>query len=389
MRHDDDCSIDTIDSKKTEMTWDQIDLGILFICRAASLLSSVCMVLHRRDPSAEIVQPTVQPGDQTTFETTLRPRVLSEYIGQSKIKGHLLMHIQAAKSREEPLGHTLLHGPPGLGKTTLAHILAREMGSQIRLTSGPTLEKPGDLASILSNLQQGDVLFIDEIHRLRPVVEEMLYSAMEDYALDLVIGKGPTARSMRLSIKPFTLLGATTKAGSMSAPLRDRFINQFKLSFYDVTEMQLIVERSAQILQIELDSNAAYRIARSSRFTPRIANRLVRAVRDFAQVHGNQRIDLVAVDNTLHALEIDEDGLDATDRHILSTIVETFNGGPVGLSTIAAVLADEEETIEDVYEPYLLQQGYLQRTPKGRMATKRAYEKLGVPIPEGAQAAMF
>jgi Holliday junction DNA helicase RuvB len=347
------------------------------------------MVLHRRDPSAEIVQPTVQPGDQTTFETTLRPRVLSEYIGQSKIKGHLLMHIQAAKSREEPLGHTLLHGPPGLGKTTLAHILAREMGSQIRLTSGPTLEKPGDLASILSNLQQGDVLFIDEIHRLRPVVEEMLYSAMEDYALDLVIGKGPTARSMRLSIKPFTLLGATTKAGSMSAPLRDRFINQFKLSFYDVTEMQLIVERSAQILQIELDSNAAYRIARSSRFTPRIANRLVRAVRDFAQVHGNQRIDLVAVDNTLHALEIDEDGLDATDRHILSTIVETFNGGPVGLSTIAAVLADEEETIEDVYEPYLLQQGYLQRTPKGRMATKRAYEKLGVPIPEGAQAAMF
>lgn len=347
------------------------------------------MVLKRSEPAHSIVDAAVLPGETTPFETSLRPKSLSEYIGQSKLKGHLLMHIQAAQSRKEPLGHTLLHGPPGLGKTTLAHILAREMGAQIRLTSGPTLEKPGDLASILSNLQQGDVLFIDEIHRLRPIVEEMLYSAMEDYALDLVIGKGPTARSMRLTIKPFTLIGATTKAGSMSAPLRDRFINQFKLSFYDTAEMQLIVERSAGILQIELDSNAAFRIAKSSRFTPRIANRLTRAVRDFAHVRGEERITLAAVEETLHALEIDDDGLDATDRQILSTIVDMFGGGPVGLSTIAAVLADEEETIEDVYEPYLLQQGYLQRTPKGRMATKRAYEKLGKAVPEGMQSAMF
>ncbi|MDB4978406.1 MAG: holliday junction helicase RuvB [Candidatus Peribacteria bacterium] len=299
------------------------------------------------------------------------------------------MHIQAAKGRQEPLGHTLLHGPPGLGKTTLAFILAREMGANIRITSGPTLEKPGDLASILSNLQQGDALFIDEIHRLRPVVEEMLYSAMEDYALDLVIGKGPTARSMRLAIKPFTLIGATTKAGSMSAPLRDRFVNQFKLSFYDIPEMQLVVERSAEILAMAVDAPAAHRIAKSSRFTPRIANRLLRAVRDYAQVQGRERIDIAAVEHTLDALEIDEDGFDATDRLILSAIVDMFNGGPVGLSTIAAVLADEEETIEDVYEPYLLQQGYMQRTPKGRVATKKAYEKLGRVLPEGMQATMF
>ncbi len=336
-----------------------------------------------------MTQPGATAGDTPVFEQSLRPKALSEYVGQTKIKGHLLMHIQAAKARKEPLGHALLHGPPGLGKTTLAHIIAREMGAQIRITSGPALEKPGDLASILSNLQEGDVLFIDEIHRLRPVVEEMLYAAMEDYALDLVIGKGPTARSMRLHLKPFTLIGATTKAGSMSAPLRDRFLHHFKLSFYEVPEMQLIVERSAQLLQMTLETKAALRIARCSRATPRIANRLIRAVRDFASVRGQGSIDFASVDETLHSLDIDEDGLDATDRRILEAIVDMFNGGPVGLSTIAAVLADEEETIEDVYEPFLLQQGYLQRTPKGRMATRKAYEKLGRRLPEGAQAGLF
>lgn len=327
--------------------------------------------------------------EQTVFEQALRPRTLGEYVGQSKIKGHLLMHIEAARSRKEPLGHTLLHGPPGLGKTTLAHILAREMGTQIRITSGPALEKPGDLASILSNLQHGDTLFIDEIHRLRPVVEEVLYAAMEEYALDLVIGKGPTARSMRLSLKPFTLLGATTKAGAMSAPLRDRFLHHFKLSFYELPEMQQIVERSANLLRIAVDGDAAHRIASSSRATPRISNRLLRAVRDYAQVRGDGRVDRACVDATLHALDIDERGLDATDRLILETIVTTFSGGPVGLSTIAAVLAEEEDTVEDVYEPYLLQQGYLHRTPKGRMATKRAYDVLGLDVPEGAQAVLF
>lgn len=323
------------------------------------------------------------------MEVTLRPKALTEYVGQSKVKGHLLLHIQAAKTRKEPLGHTLLHGPPGLGKTTLAHILAREMGAQIRVTSGPALEKPGDLASILTNLQPGDVFFIDEIHRLRPIVEEMLYSAMEDFALDLVIGKGPTARSMRLRLKPFTLVGATTKAGAMSAPLRDRFLHQFKLGFYEIAEMQQIVERSAKLLSIVMEDKATHRIACCSRSTPRICNRLVRAVRDFTQVQGKGVADMAIVESTLSSLEIDHDGLDATDRMILSTIVDTFGGGPVGLSTIAAVLADEEETIEDVYEPYLLQQGYMQRTPKGRVATKRAYEKLGRDIPATAQSTLF
>ncbi len=341
------------------------------------------MVIKRAAAQGEsVVHAVTAPAEQTVFEQSLRPKTLSEYIGQSKMKGHLLMHIQAAKTRSEPLGHTLLHGSPGLGKTTLAHILAREMSAQIRITSGPALEKPGDLASILSNLQQGDVLFIDEIHRLRPVVEEMLYGAMEDYALDLVIGKGPTARSMRIRLKPFTLVGATTKAGAMSAPLRDRFVNQFKLSFYELPEMQQIVERSASMLQVDMTPDAAHCIARCSRATPRIANRLLRAVRDFAQVQGHA-VDKANVEKTLRALDIDENGLDATDRAILNAIVDAFSGGPVGLSTIAAMLAEEEDTIEDVYEPYLLQQGYLQRTPKGRAATKRTYELLNKEVPGG------
>lgn len=334
-----------------------------------------------------IVRPEAA-ADEIVLQT-LRPREIRDYVGQSKIKGHLLVHIAAAKSRNEPMGHTLLSGPPGLGKTTLAHIIAREMGVQIRITSGPVLEKPGDLASILTNLQEGDALFIDEVHRLRPVVEEMLYSAMEDCALDLVIGKGPTARSMRLQLKPFTLIAATTKAGSVSAPLRDRFLHNFKLDFYEVSEMQLIVERSARILGIVLTSDAAHRIAASARATPRIANRLLRSVRDYAHVQKSTTVDLPSVTATLNLLGIDEDGLDATDRKILETLMDAFGGGPVGLSTIAAILVEEQDTIEDVYEPFLLQQGYLDRTPKGRMVTRRAYAKFGRELPSSAQAMML
>ncbi len=357
---------------------------------ASAILDAI--VLKRTPSSAPApvsVRPEASASDTQVMEHVLRPRTLAEYVGQSKVKEHLLLSVKAALSRKETLGHVLLHGPPGLGKTTLAHIVAKEMNAQIRITSGPALEKPGDLASIVSNLQEGDILFIDEIHRLRPVVEEILYSAMEDYALDLVIGKGPTARSMRLHLKPFTLVGATTKAGAMSAPLRDRFLHQFKLAFYELPEMQQIVEWSAGRLSVPIEDRAAYRIARCSRATPRIANRLVRSVRDFAEVAGISPIDERIVDQALRSLEIDEDGLDATDIRLLKAITEMFAGGPVGLSTIAAVLGDEEETIEDVYEPYLLQKGYLQRTPKGRCATQLAYRKLGLPVPEGAQSTLF
>lgn len=323
------------------------------------------------------------------MEQTLRPKILSDYVGQTKIKDHLLIHIEAARKRNEPLGHTLLHGPPGLGKTTLAHIIAQEMQAQVRVTSGPAIEKPGDLASLLTNLAEGDVLFIDEIHRLRPAIEEVLYGAMEDCVLDIMIGKGPTARSVRLTIKPFTLVGATTKAGAVSAPLRDRFLHNFKLGFYDREEMQKIIERSASILGVSMEGLAAHRIASASRATPRIGNRLIRAVRDFAQVRDEDIINLACVEKTLSSLDIDDEGLDATDRLLLNTIVDAFGGGPVGLSTLAAILAEEEETLEDVYEPYLMQQGYIQRTPKGRMATKKTYEKLGKPVSEDAQRELF
>ena len=335
------------------------------------------------------MQPTQTARDNEVFENTLRPKVLTEYIGQSQIKGHLIVHMEAAKKRNEPLGHTLLHGPPGLGKTTLAHIIGREMGAQVRISSGPAVEKPGDLASLLTNLKEGDVLFIDEIHRMRPVIEEVLYSAMEDYALDLMIGKGPTARSMRLDLRPFTLVGATTKVGSISAPLRDRFTHTFKLSFYTNPEMEQIVERTAGILDIKLDDGVADRIASCCRATPRVANRLVRSVRDFAQVNDEKTVTENRAKETLRSLGIDEVGLDETDRLILSSIIEKFSGGPVGLSTLAAVTSEEEEALEDVYEPYLMQCGYLQRTPKGRVATQMAYSLLDLDIPERVQKQLF
>lgn len=345
------------------------------------------MTLKRIAQEPAVLQP--QPSARDTSDMMLRPQHLKEYIGQCRIKEHLLIHIAAARDRKEPLGHTLLYGPPGLGKTTLAFIMAREMGAQVRVTSGPAVEKAGDLASLLTNLQSGDVLFIDEIHRLRPQIEEVLYGAMEEYVLDIMIGKGPTARSVRLNLQPFTLVGATTRAGAMSAPLRDRFIHTFKLDFYTLPEMQSIAERSGKILSLQCEERAAHVIARSSRATPRISNRLVRAVRDFAQVEGKKVISEECVRTTLRSLGIDEDGLDATDRKVLSAITQTFNGGPVGLGTLAAFLSEEETTIEDVYEPYLLQQGYLQRTSKGRVALQKAYEKLGIDVPESVQAKLF
>ena len=341
---------------------------------------------QRREPA---VEPTPSVREPDAFEATLRPKRLSEYVGQSDIKEHLIVHIGAAKKRGEPLGHAILHGPPGLGKTTLAHIIAREMGSQMRGTSGPAIEKPGDLASLLTNIEEGDVLFIDEIHRMRPAIEEVLYSAMEDFALDLVIGKGPTARSMRLELKPFTLVGATTKIGSVSAPLRDRFSHNFKLNFYNDIEMEQIVERTADILSVSMEEGAAHIVAKSCRATPRVANRLVRSVRDFAQVSDEKIITKNRVKDTMKKLGIDDRGLDRTDREILRAIIEKFAGGPVGLSTLAAATAEEADTVEDVYEPYLMQCGYLQRTSKGRVVTQLAYELLGVSLPRDAQRGLF
>lgn len=342
------------------------------------------MTLQRRQRAQTANDPMEQVADKV--EQTLRPQDLREYVGQEKIKGHLRIHMTAARKRKEPLGHTLLHGPPGLGKTTLAHVIAREMGTQIRVTSGPALEKPGDVASLLTNLQAGDILFIDEVHRLRPPLEEILYGAMEDGVLDIVIGKGPTARSVRLRLQPFSLMGATTKVGSISAPLRDRFLHVFKLEFYTAAEMEAIVERAAGILRVPLEAGTARLIAVASRATPRVGNRLIRAVRDFAEVRSVSPVTLPIVEETLQSLEIDHDGLDATDHKVLRKLVEDFAGGPVGLSTIAAVLAEEEETLEEVYEPYLLQQGYLQRTPKGRIATPKAYKKIGHPLPSSQPA---
>jgi len=320
-----------------------------------------------------------------TGETGLRPVRLSEYIGQDAIKANLAVFIEAARRRGEPLDHVLLSGPPGLGKTTLASIIAREMGSNIHITSGPAIERPGDLAGILTNLQAGDVLFIDEIHRLSRAVEEVLYPAMEDYCLDIVLDKGPAARSIRLQISPFTLVGATTRVGAVTAPLRDRFGVINRLEFYTSNQLQLIVNRSAGILGIEIEPDGAVEIAFRSRGTPRIANRLLRRIRDFAEVEALGRIDLVLAKHAMDRLEVDSIGLDSSDRRMLTTIIEKFEGGPVGVETLAAAISEEVTTIEDVYEPYLLQLGFINRTPRGRILTAAAYRHMGVTISHQGQ----
>lgn len=325
----------------------------------------------------------IQQGGVTTDENILnenllRPSLLRDYIGQEEAKKNLHVFMQASKKRKEAMEHLLLHGAPGLGKTTLAFIIAKESGSQIKITSGPAIEKQGDLAALLTNLKENDVLFIDEIHRLRPAIEEILYSAMEDFCLDLVVGKGPSARSIRLALPKFTLIGATTKLSAISSPLRDRFGNVIKLEFYSEENVKEIIKRSAKILNVQIDEDSAEKLARSSRRTPRIANRLLKRCRDLAEVKNHEKIHLDGVNETLLMLGIDELGLDSTDRKIMKTLIDKFNGGPVGLSTLSASANEEEATIEDIYEPFLMQLGFLQRTPRGRLITEKAYNHLGL-----------
>lgn len=316
--------------------------------------------------------------DEAVMENKLRPVSLEEYIGQRKAKENLKIYIEAAKLRNEPLDHVLFYGPPGLGKTTLACIIAEEMGVNIKMTSGPAIEKPGDMAAVLNNLQEGDVLFIDEIHRLNRQVEEVLYPAMEDYAIDIMIGKGATARSIRLELPKFTLVGATTRAGLLTAPLRDRFGVIHKLEFYDIDELMSIILRSAGVLGVEIDNDGARELARRSRGTPRLANRLLKRVRDFAQVKYEGNITKDVADYALDLLEVDKYGLDKGDRSILITMIEKFGGGPVGLDTLAAALGEDSGTLEDVYEPYLIKNGFINRTPRGRIVTELAYKHLGI-----------
>jgi len=324
----------------------------------------------------------VSPQEEA-FERALRPKALDEYIGQQKIRGQLEIFIEAARRRSEPLDHVLLFGPPGLGKTTLAHIIAREMGVSLRHTSGPVLERAGDLAAMLTNLQPNDVLFIDEIHRLSPVVEEILYPALEDFQIDIMIGEGPAARSVKLDLPPFTLIGATTRAGMLTNPLRDRFGIVARLEFYNNDELTQIVQRSARLLEIETSEDGAREIASRSRATPRISNRLLRRVRDYAEVKAGGKVTREVADAALKMLDVDPLGLDVMDRKLLLAAIEKFGGGPVGVDNLAAALSEERDTIEDVLEPYLIQQGYLQRTPRGRVATVTAYRHFGLAEPRG------
>lgn len=338
------------------------------------------MSISFSDESFEQVLTSAALQPEDAAEVSLRPRYLNEYIGQEKAKENLEVFIEAAKLRAEPLDHVLLSGPPGLGKTTLASIIANEMGVNMRITSGPTIEKAGDLAALLTNLQENDILFVDEIHRLNRQVEEILYPAMEDYAIDIIIGKGPSANSIRLDLPKFTLIGATTRSGQLTAPLRDRFGVALRLELYTPAELRRIVERSAGILNVEIEESGAEEIAKRSRGTPRIANRMLRRVRDFAQVRAGGVITREVADQALTRLEVDHMGLDALDRRMLRSIIEFYHGGPVGLETLAATINEEAVTLEDVYEPYLLQQGFLTRTPRGRCVTQKAYEHLGIPF---------
>ena len=338
-------------------------------------------ILPSTDSGSNSLLSPSSADNEATFEVGLRPQTLNEFIGQNDIKQNLSIFIEAAKKRQEPIEHVLLYGNPGLGKTTLAHIIANEIGSQIRITSGPALERVGDLAAIISNLGRGDILFIDEIHRLNKTIEEIMYPAMEDYALDIIVGKGPTARTLRLSLEKFTIIGATTRLSLLSSPLRDRFGVTHHLNFYTDEDIASILKRSAKILNVKIDENALLLLSQRSRRTPRIANRLLRRVRDFAEVKADGYVTSNLCEQALKLLSVDELGLDQTDRRILETIIEKFSGGPVGLNTIAAATQEEIETIEEVHEPFLLQIGFLERTPRGRTVTSRAYQHLKCDTP--------